>query len=115
MHENLDYIENHFIVLGYGDVGRQIVQYLKQAGVLFVVIDSDETVFQDADFPYVVGDATHESILKKVGIKYASTVIISMEDDSNIITNTKKATDLCVSIAEKKRKKPNNYSINITI
>jgi voltage-gated potassium channel len=85
MHEDFDFIENHIIVLGYGDVGRQIVKYLKKAGVLFVVIDSDETVFQDADFPYVVGDATNEFILKKVGIEYAYTVIINMEDDSNII------------------------------
>jgi voltage-gated potassium channel len=85
MHEDFDFIENHIIVLGYGDVGRQIINHLKKAGVLFVVIDSDENVFQDADFPYVVGDATSESILKKVGIEYAYTVIISMGDDSNII------------------------------
>jgi len=88
MHEELEYIDNHVIVLGYGDVGRQVVKRLTKAGVLFVVIDTDEKVFHDVDFSYIIGDAASESVLKKAGVKHASTVIIIMEDDSDIIFST---------------------------
>ncbi|MCD4843378.1 MAG: hypothetical protein K8R25_02720 [Methanosarcinales archaeon] len=38
-------IENHVIVLGYGDVGRQVIKHLTKTSVLFVVFDSDDRVF----------------------------------------------------------------------
>jgi voltage-gated potassium channel Kch len=63
MHEELEYIENHAIVLGYGDVGRRVVKRLTKAGVLFVVIDTDEKVFQDADFSYMVVLYQHDGFL----------------------------------------------------
>jgi len=102
MYEELEYIENHIIVLGYGDVGRRVIKHLTRAGVLFVVIDSDESVFQDADFPYMIGDAASESVLKKVGVKHASTVIMTMEDDSDIIFSilvTRRENPNCVILA----------------
>ncbi len=102
MYEELEYIENHVIVLGYGDVGRQVIKHLTKAGVLFVVIDSNERVFQDVDFTYMVGDAASEMVLKKAGVKHASTVIMNMEDDSDIIFSilvTRKQNPNCVILA----------------
>lgn len=85
MHGSLDLIEKHTIVLGYGDVGHRVVQRLMNAGVLFVVVDSNEGVFKDVDFTYYTGDATSESTLKKVGVEHASTVILSIGSDPDII------------------------------
>ncbi|MCD4845093.1 MAG: NAD-binding protein [Methanosarcinales archaeon] len=102
MYEELEYIENHVIVLGYGDVGHQVIKHLTKAGVLFVVIDSDERVFQDVDFTYLVGDAASEMVLKKAGVKHASTVIMNMGDDSGIIFSilvTRKQNPNCVILA----------------
>ncbi|MCL7415173.1 MAG: NAD-binding protein [ANME-2 cluster archaeon] len=88
MHETLDLIENHTIVLGYGDVGHRVVKRLINAGVLFVVVDLNEGVFEDVDFTHLTGDATSESTLKKVGVEQASTVIMTVGSDSDIIFAT---------------------------
>lgn len=85
MHETVNFIENHTIVLGYGDVGHSVVKRLRSAGVLFVVVDSDENVFRDVDFPHFTGNAASESTLKKVAVERASTVIMTLESDSDII------------------------------
>ena len=126
MHEELEYTENHVIVLGYGDVGRRVVKRLTKAGVLFVVIDTDERVFQDADFSYMVGDAASESVLKKAGVKHASTVIMIMEDDSDIIFSilvTRRQNPNCVILAranniqsiDKMYKAGSDYVASLTI
>ena len=85
MHETLDLMEDHTIVLGYGDVGHRVVERLMNAGVLLVVVDSNEEVFEDVDFTYFIGDAASESTLKKVGVERASTIIMTVGTDSDII------------------------------
>ncbi|MCK4928686.1 MAG: TrkA family potassium uptake protein, partial [Methanosarcinales archaeon] len=77
--------EDHTIVLGYGDVGHRVVERLMNAGVLLVVVDSNEEVFEDVDFTYFIGDAASESTLKKVGVERASTIIMTVGTDSDII------------------------------
>jgi len=85
MHETVNFIDNHTIVLGYGDVGHRVVKRLTSAGVLFVVVDSDEEVFNDVDFTHLTGNAASESTLKKVAVERASTVIMALESDPDII------------------------------
>ncbi|MBA1341016.1 MAG: Calcium-gated potassium channel MthK [ANME-2 cluster archaeon] len=85
MHETVNFIDNHTIVLGYGDVGHRVVKRLTSAGVLFVVVDSDEEVFRDVDFTHFTGNAASESTLKKVAVERASTVIMALESDPDII------------------------------
>ena len=85
MHEIVNFIDNHTIVLGYGDVGHRVVRRLTSAGVLFVVVDSDEEVFRDVDFTHLTGNAASESTLKKVAVERASTVIMALESDPDII------------------------------
>jgi len=85
MHETVNFIDNHIIVLGYGDVGHRVVKRLTSAGVLFVVVDSDEEVFRDVDFTHLIGNAASESTLKKVAVERASTVIMTLGSDFDII------------------------------
>lgn len=77
-----------FILVGYGDVGRSIAQVLEKAHVSFVVIDKNEAKLKDRGFDFVAGDATDEEILKRAGIRNASTVIIVLNDDADIIFTT---------------------------
>lgn len=78
-------MENHIIVLGYGDVGRSIVKRLTNAGAYFVVVDHRSEVFQDEEFAHITGEATSEYILKKAGVETASTIIATIGSDSDII------------------------------
>ncbi|MCK4938596.1 MAG: NAD-binding protein, partial [Methanosarcinales archaeon] len=81
-------MENHTIVLGYGDVGHRVVERLMNASVPLVVVDSNEEMFEDVDFTHFIGDATSESTLKKVGLERASTIIMTIGTDSDIIFAT---------------------------
>jgi voltage-gated potassium channel len=81
-------INGHVIVLGCGDVGIRVVETLQYANVSFTVIDSNESSFENADYRYIVGDATDEDILKEAGVEKASTVIVTLSDDTNVIFAT---------------------------
>ena len=82
-------IENgHLIVLGYGDVGKQIVEVLQDSDVRFVVVDLNEHVLDNANFEYIVGNGADEDILKEAGVESASTVIVTLNDDTAVIFAT---------------------------
>ncbi len=95
-------MKKYFILAGYGDVGRSIAQVLGNAHVSFVVIDKNEAKLKDRGFDYVAGDATDEEILKRAGIRNASTVIIVLNDDADIIFTTLIARNInphCIILA----------------
>jgi Trk K+ transport system NAD-binding subunit len=80
--------DGHIIILGCGDVGKHAAQTLKHSGLEFIAIDSDPHAFEDADYEYLVGNATEEDVLKKAGIETASTVIIALNRDTEVIFAT---------------------------
>ncbi len=77
-----------FILIGYGDVGRSIASVLEKAHVNFVVIDKNEAKLKGKGFDFVAGDAADEDILKRAGVQTASTVIIVLNNDADIIFTT---------------------------
>lgn len=81
-------MRKYIILVGYGDVGRSIVKVLQKAHVSFVVIDRNEAKLKDKGFDYVAGDATDEDVLKRAGLRDASTVIIALNNDNDIIFTT---------------------------
>ncbi|WP_292469440.1 TrkA family potassium uptake protein [Methanolobus sp.] len=91
--ENITY-KGHLVVLGYGDVGRRVVETLKYANIKFTVVDSNTHGFENADFNYVIGNATEEDILIQAGVPNASTVIVSLNDDTDVMFAILIARDL---------------------
>ena len=81
-------MRNHFILIGYGDVGRSIAAVLEKAHVYYVVIDTNEAKLKDKGFEYHIGNGTDEEILRKAGLTSASTVIIALNNDDDIIFTT---------------------------
>jgi voltage-gated potassium channel len=82
----VDRLENHFIVCGYGRVGRGAAEELSSASELFVVIDhSEERVERamKAGILAVVGDATHDDVLLEVGISKAKGLIATLASDAD--------------------------------
>jgi len=80
--------KGHFVLLGYGDVGKSIVKVLSGGPFRFVVVDSDKKVFDNVDFEYLIGDASDEEILIETGVKTASFVLVVLNDDTNVIFAT---------------------------
>ncbi len=78
----------HLVVLGYGDVGKSIVNILSGGPFRFVVVDVNEKVFENAEFEYLIGNGSDEEILIAAGIKTASFVFVALNDDTNVIFAT---------------------------
>ncbi len=65
------------VVVGYGEVGRKVVELLHDAGEETRVINRDEG--EGVDF---VGDALDHAVLEKAGIVEARAVIVALSSDS---------------------------------
>jgi voltage-gated potassium channel len=78
----------HLVVLGYGDVGKSIVSELSEGPFRFVVVDSNEKVFENVDFEHLVGNGSDEEVLVAAGVKTASFVFVALNDDTNVIFAT---------------------------
>jgi voltage-gated potassium channel len=85
MEKEIAKVRNHYIVCGRGRVGEVIVGELVLTRRPTVVIDRDAervTVFgRELNVPYLVGDATEESILLAAGIGRATGLLAALGND----------------------------------
>ena len=80
----ISHLSNHFIICGYGRMGRAFCRYLKQKHLPFVVIESNTNripVMNEDHILYIAGGATEESNLVKAGIRKASHLITALGTD----------------------------------
>ena len=90
-------MQGHYIICGYGNVGRRIAQDLDRAGRPFVVIDRGMDVadaLQEARIVYVQGDAEEEETLREAGIDRARGLILTLPEDSTNVFVTLVAREL---------------------
>jgi voltage-gated potassium channel len=97
----IDSYSEHFIVCGYGRVGRQVARDLQAQSAQIVVIDHDprhrETADADGIF-YIEGHASDDEVLIQAGIKRASAVITCVDSDAENIYVTLSARELRADI-----------------
>lgn len=81
-------IKNHYILCGYGRIGRIISQELKASQIPLLVIDSNPDAKQgleQQDTPYIIDDATSEDVLMEAGIERAKGLIsVVLSDADNL-------------------------------
>ena len=84
MQKRIDSMKDHYIVCGYGRVGQAVCYTLVEERASFVVVDrgdwEDERVLMEG-FPFELGDATQESVLKAAGIERAKGLVCALPDD----------------------------------
>lgn len=81
----LDALEDHVVVLGYGDLTEAVVDEL-EADTAFVVVTPDASVadlLREQDVAVYVGDPSDEATLKRVGIDRARAVVAATDDDAD--------------------------------
>ena len=78
-------MENHTIICGYGRVGKQAASELLFYGKKIVVIEKNELGLHDKhdEITFIQGDATHDEILMKAGIKKATALITALPADTD--------------------------------
>jgi voltage-gated potassium channel len=86
MEKIISKLSDHYIVCGYGRVGRQVAEELKAEGVDFVVIDRNPVETYDAGkagYAVVEGDPTKEETLAKAGVNRAKALLACLGDDTD--------------------------------
>lgn len=86
MNKKLAKLENHYIVCGYGRVGKQVAEELSDEGVDFVVIDRNPLETYEAQktgFKFVEGDPIKEEILQRAGVVRAKALLACLGDDTD--------------------------------
>ena len=75
--------QDHVVVCGYGQVGRNLVQLVQDHGLPVVVIDQSESRIQqlrEAGVPYVYGNAASLHVLETAGVDKARSLAITLPD-----------------------------------
>lgn len=84
----IDDLTDHYLICGFGRVGRQVAGDLKAAGARFLVIDDNPESAETAtewDLPYLDGRASDDDVLRKAGIDRAAGVIACVDSDAENI------------------------------
>lgn len=89
MENRIGKLRDHFIVCGFGRMGRTICEYLHSRGKPFIVIDLDEVrtpaVCREHGWPHVIGDATSDEVLLESGITDAKALASVLPTDADNI------------------------------
>lgn len=95
-------LRDHYIVCGFGRMGRMISDGLRRRGksVVVVDIDSERTIMVgEAGFDYVLGDASDEATLESAGIARAAGVVSVLPTDPQNVYVSLTAAGMCSGIA----------------
>jgi voltage-gated potassium channel len=80
----IETIHDHYIICGYGRVGRRIAHEFRSAGVPYVVIDFNPDVIRIAQRdgePYVEGSGTNDEDLRRAGLERARGLVAASDSD----------------------------------
>jgi len=83
MRKKIESLSGHYIICGYGRMGGIITKELKVNSIPVVIIEKNEgNISEDEELLYIIGDATHDHILKSAGIEKAKGLITVLPTDA---------------------------------
>jgi voltage-gated potassium channel len=97
MSNEIEQLEGHTLLCGFGRVGQELAKELKDLGQRFVIVDTNVSRLQQAQqqgMLVLVGDCTEEDVLLKAGIARANYVACVLSDDAANVYLTLTAREL---------------------
>jgi voltage-gated potassium channel len=88
MQKTIDSYEDHYIICGYGRVGRQVARDLRTGGAQYVVIDDNpdhRDAAQAVGVRYIERPPADDEVLRQAGIERARGVIACVDSDAENI------------------------------
>lgn len=82
----IERLEDHYIICGYGRVGRQVGREFREAGVPFVVLDFNPEAIQaarEANVLFIDGNGTEDEDLDAAGLPRAKGLVASSDSDAD--------------------------------
>ena len=80
----IESISDHYIVCGFGRVGREVTDEFRDAGVPFVILDFNPEVLEIArqqNIPYIEGSGTKDEDLDAAGLERAVGLVACADSD----------------------------------
>jgi voltage-gated potassium channel len=102
MQKEIDSLSNHYIICGFGRVGRQVARDLRAAGATYVVVDSNpdsRELTHAAGVRFLEGQPSDDELLRAAGIERARGLVACMDSDAENIFTTLTARELRADIA----------------
>ena len=82
----IEHLHDHFIICGYGRVGRRVAEEFRASGARYVVVDFSEDALERAREQgdlYVDGNATHDDDLLEAGLARARGLVAAADSDTD--------------------------------
>jgi voltage-gated potassium channel len=102
--KQLNRLKNHYVVCGYGRIGRVLTRMLRRKPMDVVVIEKDPAlipVMEEDGVPYLCGDAADEALLIKAGIERAQGLASVLATDTDnvflVLTAKQLAPDIQIT------------------
>lgn len=86
--QDIEKMQQHVIICGYGRNGQQAAKTLKAHRIPFVIIEKSGERMKDhkqndPSLVYLAGDATEDELLLKAGIEKARAVLVTLPEDAD--------------------------------
>ncbi len=98
LESRLKKLQDHYIICGYGRIGKLICSELAEAGKKFVIIESNpdevDKHLRDSKYPYIQDNATSDEALLQAGIKKAIGIVTAVRSDAENVFITLSAREL---------------------
>jgi voltage-gated potassium channel len=91
MVKKLSLLKNHYIICGFGRMGKKICQELLENRAPFVVIEKDQEEIEnlrDLDYLFLEGDATNDELLLQAGVKEAKGLVAVLPTEAENVFTT---------------------------
>jgi voltage-gated potassium channel len=98
----IDSLTDHYIICGFGRVGRQVARDLHAARASYVVVDSNtenRPLAESHGMQFIEGDATDDAVLMHAGIARARSLLACADSDAQNVFITLTARGLRGDIA----------------
>jgi len=100
MRNKIKTLKDHYIICGYGRLGRVVGEKFIEEDIPFIAIDINEEVLMEEyekypdKFLYIVGDAKKDEVLKKAKIDKAKGLIATLPTDADNVFLTLTAREM---------------------
>ncbi|MEE8349974.1 MAG: potassium channel protein [Acidobacteriota bacterium] len=101
MQKEVAKLEDHFIVCGFGRIGRPVAFGLETEGYPVCVLEANHELegdLQATGLLYLIGDATEDSVLQSAGLDRAKAVLALLPSDADNLLLTITAKELSPSV-----------------
>lgn len=86
MIKTINDLSGHYIVCGFGRIGRQIARDMELRNEPFVIIDHNPEkldLIRERGFLHIAGDATHDETMAAAGIERAAGLVAALNSDAD--------------------------------